>query len=93
MVYSFAMTITRADFLRVLQDATEHTAVTAPDGTLVAGAQGPPWRLKLSPLEPFLLGPVALERHWVELDLTGCTPAEEAAFLERFGRYFQRGGG
>jgi hypothetical protein len=93
MTYSFDMTISRTEFLRLLPEATGETAVEGADGLFTSGGQGTPWRMKLSPLEPFRLGPMVLERHRLDLDLTGCSPAEEALFLERFWRHFQRGGG
>ena len=90
---SLEMTLTRADFLRLLPGAVAQEPLQIADDTFQCGEGGRTWSLRLVPLEDRRLGSVSLPRHRVELHLEGHTPAEAEAFLSRFLRGFQRGGG
>jgi hypothetical protein len=87
------MSISREDFLRLLPVAVGQAFVAEVAGQF-SGSEGPrSWTLRLQPLAQRRLGSVALPRHQVELRLEGYSEAEAAAFLARFQRGFQRGGG
>ena len=90
------MTITRTEFLRLLPAALggEPFAWDSLDpSVLVSQSERPRWRIRLAPLPPIHLGPLALERLRVELGLEGYPPGPAAAFVDRFMSHFQRGGG
>ena len=90
---SLDMSISREDFLRLLPAAVGQAAFEELDGQF-SGREGPrSWTLRLWPLAPRRLGSVVLPRHQVELRLEGYSEAEATAFLARFQRGFQRGGG
>lgn len=82
-------TITRADFVRLLAEATgQGDFVDAGD---VFRGRG--WLLRLTPIAPLEIGMVRLERHRVELEFEGLSPEAEEAFMQRFTLHYQRGGG
>jgi hypothetical protein len=87
------MTTTRADFLRLLPAAVDHVAFAEEGEAFVhrEGARG--WRIGLQPLPALRIGQVRLERHQVDFDFSGFTPAEIETFMARFELYFHRGGG
>jgi hypothetical protein len=90
---SLDMSISREDFLRLLPMAVGQAFVDEVEGQFT-GSEGPcNWTLHLLPLDQRRLGSVVLPRHQVELRLEGYSEAEAAAFLARFQRGFQRGGG
>lgn len=86
---AYDATITRADFVRLLADATGQADVVT-DGELFRGRG---WTLRLTPIAPLEIGMVRLERHRVELNFDGLTPEAEEAFMQRLTLYYQRGGG
>jgi len=87
------MSISREDFLRLLPEAVGLVPVEVERG-LFRHEEGPRrWTLRLQLLEPLRLGRLSLERHRVELSFEGHTAAEVEAFLARFHRGYQRGGG
>ena len=90
------MTVSRAEFLRLLPAAVGGERFD-PDGAdpsvLVHRGQGRRWRIRLVPLPPIRLGPVAMERFRVDLAFEGYPAGEAEAFVDRFMRHFQRGGG
>jgi coenzyme F420-reducing hydrogenase gamma subunit len=93
---SFTMTLGRAEFMRLLPAAVggefevEETAGTT---LLTHQGEGGNWRIRLVPLPPQHLGPIAMERLQVDLAFEGCPPEAEDAFVERFLQGYQRGGG
>lgn len=87
------MSISRQDFLRLLPGAVGEPALHETDGTFSGSDGARRWTVRLSPLPVRRLGSFALERHRIELRLEGYREAEEAAFLAKFHRGFQRGGG
>ena len=90
---SLEMTLTRADFLRLLPGAVGRGPVQEAGDSFSGGEGSRSWTLRLVPLEDRRLGSVSLPRHRVELHLEGHTEAEAQAFLTRFLLGFQRGGG
>jgi hypothetical protein len=88
----FDMTLTRADFARLLPGAVEGAFREEEDG--YSGGEGSrSWRLRLTPLEPLRAGLLVLERWRVDVAFQGWAPQEQAGFRERFLAGFQRGGG
>ena len=90
---SLEMTISREDFLRLLPEAVGHTPQAGADGVFRHAEGGRGWSLALQPLEPLRLGRLSLVRHRVELTFEGQSADQVAAFMARFHRGFQRGGG
>jgi len=90
---SFQMTLGRAGFMRLLPAAVGPFR-EGPDGMVLEHRdEGRLWRIRLAPLPPLRLGPVPMERLQVDLTFEGYPPAEAAAFIDRFLRCYQRGGG
>lgn len=87
------MTISRAEFLRLLPAAVGLEAFTEDGAAFVHRSQGRQWRVTLAPLPPIRLGPVAMERLRVDLAFEGYPPGEAEAFVQRFLGHYQRGGG
>jgi len=89
----FEMTITRAEFRRLLPAAVNHVAYAETDGAFVHrdGERG--WRIGLEQLPQLRLGLIRLERHQVDFSFTGYAPGEIEDFMARFETYFRRGGG
>lgn len=87
------MTISREDFLRLLPEAVGLTPQAGADGVFRHAEGTRCWSLELQPLELLRLGRLSLVRHRVELTFEGHTDAQVAAFMARFHRGFQRGGG
>lgn len=87
------MSISRDDFLRNLPAAVDCAAfrVTASEFAFAQGAKG--WRIVLGRLPDLEIGSIALPRQQVAIFLTGYDEATSREFLERFERYFRRGGG
>lgn len=90
---AFTMSISREEFLRLLPGAVGSVMAAREDGTF-RGTDGPrSWSLRLVPLGHLSLGSMKLARHRIELQLKGYSEVEAEAFLARFQRGFQRGGG
>ena len=86
---AYDATVTRADFVRLLPEATgQDDFVEAGD---VFAGRG--WRLRLSPIAPLEIGMVRLARHRVEITFEGLSAEAEEAFMRRFTLHYQRGGG
>ena len=93
MLVSMDMSISREDFVRLLPVALGMSPFDEKDG-LFTGRDGlQHWKLQLIQLEDHRLGSVVLPRHRIELSFEGYAEDEIAAFLARFHRGFQRGGG
>lgn len=86
---TYDATITRADFVRLLADATGQTDFIT-EGELFRGRG---WTLRLTPIAPLEIGMVRLERHRVEVVFDGLTADAEDLFMQRFTLHYQRGGG
>ena len=86
------MTISRAEFRRLLPLAVGGTAAEAEDG--YGGHDGAlGWRIHLTDLPPLHLGSFTLERLRVELVFEDATEAQALVFMHRFLQQVQRGGG
>lgn len=85
----FDASASRAEIVRLLPAATGCAAIREAGDTY----SGPHWQLRLTPLPPLVIALVRLERHCVEFEFEGMSAAEENAFMDRFTRHFQRGGG
>ncbi len=87
------MTVTRADFLRLLPAAVGGVAFAEEhDGFLHREPQRT-WRIAFEPLPELRIGLIRLERHRVGFTFEGYNEAEIEAFLARFEQYFRKGGG
>jgi hypothetical protein len=87
------MTLSREEFRRLLPGAVGPAAVTEESGVF-RGTDGPRgWTIRLVLLLDLHLGRVSLPRHRVEVHLDGYSKGEVEAFMARFHRGFQRGGG
>jgi hypothetical protein len=87
------MGCTRAEFLRWLSPATAQAPVRADGEELVLAVGGGEVRIRLRELPLRRIALVALPVLGVRFAFTGLGPEERQAFLERFDRYTQRGGG
>jgi hypothetical protein len=87
------MTLDRAAFARVLPGAVGGGTCRREEDGFSGEAGAGRWRIRLSALPAFHLGPVALERLRVDLELEGFSAPQAEAFIDRFQVYFQRGGG
>ena len=85
----YEATISRAEFLRTLPAAADDDGFREAEGQLVGNG----WAIRLTPITPFGVGMVRLERHRVEIEFDGLTEKEQDRFMRRFTLYFQRGGG
>ena len=85
------MTLSREEFLRLLPGAVG--AFTEEDGGFRGGDGSRRWQIRLDPLPDLRVGRVVLPRHRVEIRLEGYAEREAEAFMARFHRGFQRGGG
>jgi hypothetical protein len=94
-VICYDMAITRSDFLRCLPAAVGGQSFRV-DGEMIepeTQGQRERWSIRIRPLPPRRIALVSLERHEVEIRLAGYSDFDSVAFLKRFDRYFQRGGG
>ena len=87
------MTISREAFLRNLPGAVAHAPYRAQGDEFVHEDTGRGWRIRCSRLPDRKIASLVLERHAVEIRLTGYDAAGERAFLDRFELHFRRGGG
>jgi hypothetical protein len=82
-------TITRAEFIRTLPAALGEDGFREVDGRF----EGSGWSIRLTPITPFRIGMVHMERHRVEIEFDGLTAAEQERFMRSFSLHYQRGGG
>ncbi len=87
------MTIDRADFFRLLPGAVAERDYRVEGDRITQGDAAQGWTLDLLPLAPLPIGHLAMPRLRVEIRLRGHGPEAVEAFLARFHRGFQRGGG
>jgi hypothetical protein len=91
MQLSLEMTLSQEEFLRLLPAAV---GTYREEGDRFCGeAGGQSWVIRLVVLPERRLGSVRLPRHRVEICLKGYSREGIEAFLLRFHRGFQRGGG
>lgn len=90
---SLEMSISREEFLRLLPWAVGVAAIQEVDGAFSEGQGDHRWTIRLLPLTDRQLGRVILPRHRVDLHFDGYSEEEVEAFMTRFHRGFQRGGG
>ena len=93
MRLSLDMSISRGEFLRLLPSAVGIAVTEDANGVFRGGDEQSHWTIRIHPLEDLCLGSVALPRHRMDLSLEGYSKEEATAFLARFQRGFQRGGG
>ncbi|NWJ42333.1 MAG: hypothetical protein HXX12_15340 [Geothrix sp.] len=93
MQVSLEMSLNREDFLRLLPGAVGGVEVAEADGVFRGAECGLRWTIRLRPLPDRRLGSVVLPCQAVEISLEGHTEVEAEAFMARFHRGFQRGGG
>lgn len=86
------MALTREDLLRLLPGAVGGLPWRAEDNRIVVGNEAGV-DLRIDPLPPRRFGPVDIPRLRVGFTFRGWDEAERSAFLARFDRAFQRGGG
>ena len=87
------MTVTRAEFLRLLPAAVGGAAFVEETDAFLHGEQDRSWRIGFSALPELRIGLVKLARHRVEFQFDGYADGEIDAFMARFEIYFRRGGG
>ena len=88
----FEMTLGRAEFLRLLPAAVGGEPFSG-EAVLEHRGPGRHWRIRLEPLPPLRLGPIPMERLRVEVVMEGFAEDAAEAFISRFLRHYQRGGG
>ena len=93
MRLSLDMSLSRNEFLRLLPGAVGGAAIEEMDGVLRGSDDQGRWTIRFQSLEDLCLGRVVLPRHRIDLCLEGYSDEAERAFLVRFHRGFQRGGG
>ena len=89
--FSREMSISHADFLRTLS-AAEELGPFQIDGDLIQ-INGSRITIRLLPEGERHIASLRLPQTTVEFRFEGCDAAEVERFMERFQRYFQRGGG
>ena len=91
--HRFEMALTFADARRLAVHLADDGRLAIADRRLAGTCDGRPWSLALGPERRRTIALLDLAICDVELDLAGFEAAAEAAFLDRFHRVFQRGGG
>ncbi|MFA5912039.1 MAG: hypothetical protein WC830_00630 [Burkholderiales bacterium] len=89
----FDMTITRADFRRLLPAAVNQVHFIEEKDAFVHSERGRGWRIGIEPLPQLRLGLIRLERHRLSVEFAGYADEEIRNFMARFEMYFRRGGG
>jgi len=90
--FNLDMSLSREEFFRLLPAAVGAHGLRE-DGAAWGSDGIRSWTIHLRPQEDRRLGRVVLPRHQVEITLEGYGQEEARAFLARFHRGFQRGGG
>lgn len=92
--HTYEMWITREEFLRCLPAAVANAPFTITSSGAVSIGTEAKWRFAITELPERVLTPlVRCPRLHVALTLDGYSPEAANAFILRFLRYFQRGGG
>lgn len=90
---SLEMSLSREEFLRLLPGAVGLAVVDGGEDVF-SGSDGPRhWRIRLIDLPDLRAGSLVLPRHRIDIHLEGYSEGEVEAFMARFQRGFQRGGG
>lgn len=87
------MSISRAEFERSLPDAVGNVPYTPHGSSFSYAVGGRSWRIELEALPERVIALLRLPRHRVSFRLEGFDARERAAWIARFQRHFQRGGG
>ena len=87
------MSISRIEFERSLPEAVDKLAYHIDGDVFSHQAGGRSWHITLEPLPDRVIALLRLPRHRVRFRLEGFDAAAGAAWIDRFARYFQRGGG
>lgn len=87
------MTVTRAEFLRLLPAAVGGAAYVEGTDGFLHREPGRSWRIGFTALPELRIGLVRLARHRVEFEFEGYAVDEIDAFMARFELYTRRGGG
>jgi hypothetical protein len=87
------MTISHADFFRTLPSALGQGQYEIRDREVLAADAQRKLRILLSSESTRRFGPIPLPVTHVELEFDGYSAEERERFLERFHRYYLRGGG
>lgn len=91
--FVWEMSISRGEFERSLPEAVGNVAYAVQGNAFWHQACGRSWRIELEPLPDRVIARLRLPCHRASFRLDGYDDAERAAWVERFRRYFQRGGG
>lgn len=89
----YEMTISRADFARLLPAAVGHATFAADDAGYAGGSEGRRWVIAVQPMADLTMGGLRLPRLRVTLSFAGYSAPEVEEFMARFDLYFRRGGG
>lgn len=87
------MSISRIEFERSLPEAVDNVPYRIDGGVFSHPSDGQSWRITLEPLPDRVIALLRLPRHRVSFRLEGFDAAARTAWIDRFARYFQRGGG
>ena len=87
------MTITRAEFLRLMPAAVAGLPFEVTDACIRHGDASRGWRISLTPVPDLAIGLIRLMRHRVVFTFHGYAATEIEVFLRRFDLHFARGGG
>ena len=90
---SMDMSISREDFVRLLPIALGRSPFEEQDNFFTGQDGLRHWEIRLIPLADQCLGSVVLPCHRVEIQFDGYPDEAAEAFMARFHRGFQRGGG
>lgn len=90
---SFEMTVTRAEFLRLLPAAVGGSTFVEELDAFLHRDPNRFWRIGFLPLPELRIGLIRLVRHRVEFQFEGYAVDEIEAFMARFELYTRRGGG
>lgn len=91
--FSWDMSISRIEFERSLPEAVDNVPYVIDGSVFAYAGGGRSWRITLQPLPDRVIALLRLPRHRVGFHLDGFDAAARTAWIERFARYFQRGGG
>ena len=91
--FAWDMSISRIEFERSLPEAVDNVAYAIDGAVFSHHVAGRSWRITLEPLPDRVIALLRLPRHRVSFRLEGYDPAARSAWIDRFQRYFQRGGG
>jgi len=90
---SFEMTVTRAEFRRLLPAAVGDEVFAETPDAFVHREANRSWKIGFAALPELRIALVQLARHRVEFEFEGYSADEIDAFMARFELYFRRGGG